>query len=92
MMEGPAASFPWKEGHYLGEGSIPALEITGDQGMMKAASHMKITFVHGDFGDADPEVAKVSGGTKYTVQMKLEIAGKERTTPMVMTNEGKAQT
>ena len=68
-MEGPAAaSFPWKEGHYLGEGSIPALEITGDQGMMKAASHMKITFIHGDFGEADPEVAKVSGGTKYTVQ------------------------
>ena len=90
MMEGPAASFPWKEGHYLGEGSIPALEITGDQGMMKAASHMKITFIHGDFGEADPEVAKVSGGTKYTVQMKLEIAGKERTTPMVLTNEGKA--
>jgi len=90
MMEGPAASFPWKEGHYLGEGSIPALEITGDQGLMKAASHMKITFIHGDFGEADPEVAKVSGGTKYTVQMKLEIAGKERTTPMVLTNEGKA--
>ena len=59
MMEGPAASFPWKEGHYLGEGSIPALEITGDQGLMKAASHMKITFIHGDFGEADPEVAKI---------------------------------
>ena len=23
--------FPWIEGHFLGEGSIPALEITGDR-------------------------------------------------------------
>jgi len=52
---------------------------------------MKIVFVPGDFGEADPEVAEVSGpGSRYTVQMKIEIAGKERITPMVLTDEGKA--
>ena len=81
--------FPWKEGHYLGEGSIPALEITGDRGILQK-DWMKVTFVPGDFGEADCEVAKVSGESRYTVQMKIETAGKEQITPMVLTDEGKA--
>ena len=86
-----ARSYPWKEGHYLFEGHwIPALEITGDRGMCKQKDWMKITFVLGDFGEADPEVVAVSGESRYTVQMKIEMGGTERMTPMVLTDEGKA--
>ena len=88
--EAESGSYPWKEGHYLGEGSFSAIEITGDQGILGQGSEMKILFVPGDFGEADPEVAEVSGVSRYTVQMKIEIAGKERITPMVLTDEGKA--
>ena len=89
-MEGGSGSYPWKEGHYLGEGAIPALEITGDEGILRQGLEMKILFVPGDFGEAHPEVAEVSGVWRYTVQMKIEIAGKERLTPMVLTDDGKA--
>ena len=81
--------FPWMEGHYLGEGSIPALEITGDQGILQK-DWMKVTFVSGDFGEADCEVAKVSGESRFTVQMKIEIGDKQQITPMVLTDGGKA--
>merc|ERR1719430_1990603 len=66
------------------------MKITGDQGILSGGIEMKIVFVPGDFGEADPEVAEVSGESRYTVQMKIEIAGKERITPMVLTDEGKA--
>ena len=82
-------SFPWKEGHYLGEGSIPALEIIGDRGILQK-DWMKVTFEAGDFGEADSEVAMVSGESSYTVQMKIEQNGKEQITPMVLTDDGKA--
>merc|ERR1719237_156831 len=88
--EAASGGHPWKEGHYLGEGSVSAMEITGDQGILTGGMEMKIVFVPGDFGEADPEVAEVSGESRYTVQMKIEIAGKERITPMVLTDEGKA--
>ena len=86
-----ARNYPWKEGHYLFEGHwIPALEITGDRGMCKQKDWMKITFVHGDYGEADPDVVSVSGESRYTVQMKIEMGGNERITAMVLTDEGKA--
>ena len=88
--EGTHASYPWKEGHYLGEGSIPAMKITGNRGILRQGMEMEIFFIPGDFGEADAEVAEVSGESRYTVQMKIEIAGKERLTPMVLTKEGKA--
>ena len=50
---------------------------------------MKMIFVHGDFGEADPDVAKISEESRHTVQEKIEISGKERITPMVLTDEGK---
>ena len=31
--EAASGGYPWKEGHYLGEGMMPAIEITGDQGI-----------------------------------------------------------
>ena len=86
-------SYPWKEGNYLGTGhypvSYPAIKISGDQGLLSGGLEMKITFVPGDFGEADPEVAEVSGGLRYNVQEKIEVGGKERITPMVLTDEGK---
>ena len=86
-------SFPWKEGHYLGTGHYPghypAMEITGDQGVLSGGSEMKMTFVHGDFGEADSEVAKMSGQSRYTVQEKIIIGNKEQITPMVLTDEGR---
>ena len=64
-------SYPWKEGHYIGTGHYPghypAIEITGDQGVLRVGLDMKIIFVHGEFGDADPEVAEISGESRYTV-------------------------
>ena len=54
--EGNNGSYPWKDGHYLGEGSFSALEITGDQDILRGGMEMKIFFVPGDFGEADPEV------------------------------------
>ena len=42
------------------------------------------------FGEADPDVAKISEESRHTVQEKIEISGKERITPMVLTDEGKA--
>ena len=84
-----AKFYPWKEGHYLGEGSITALEITGDRGILQK-DWVKVTFVSGDFGEADCEVAKVSGESRFTVQMRIEIGGKEQVTPMILTDEGKA--
>ena len=88
--EAASGSYPWKEGHYLGEGTFAAIEITGDQGILRQGLEMKILFIPGDFGEADPEVAEFSGVPRYTVQMKIEIAGKEQITPMVLTEEGKA--
>ena len=86
-------SYPWMEGHYLGNGHYPvhypAIEISGDQGKLSGGLEMKITFVPGDFGEADPEVAKISGGSRFTVQEKIEIGDKERITPMVLTDDGK---
>ena len=84
-----AKFYPWKEGHYLGEGSITALEITGDRGILQK-DWVKVTCVSGDFGEADCEVAKVSGESRFTVQMRIEIGGKEQVTPMILTDEGKA--
>jgi len=90
MHEAASGGHPWKEGHYLGEGGFPAMEIIGDQGILKGGSEMKIVFISGDFGEADPEVAEVCGpGSRYSVQMKVEIADKARITPMVLTNEGR---
>ena len=87
-------SYPWKEGHYLGNGHYPvlypAMEISGDRGKLSGGLEMKITFVPGDFGEADPEVAKITGCLRYTVQERIEIGNKERITPMVLTEEGKA--
>ena len=89
--ETPSESYPWKEGHYLGNGHYPvhypAIEIRGDEGKLSGGLEMKITFVSGDFGEADPEVAKISGGSRYTVQEKIEIGNKERITPMVLTDD-----
>ena len=91
--ETASESYPWKEGHYQATGhypgQYPAIEIRGDQGKLSRGLEMKITFIPGDFGEADPEVVEVSGGSRYNVQEKIEICGKERITPMVLTDEGK---
>jgi hypothetical protein len=48
-----------------------------------------MTFTPGDFGEADTEVADISGEKVYTVQMKVEIMGKERVTLAVLADKGK---
>ena len=81
-------SFPWKQGYYLGKGSISDLKIIGNRGILRK-DWMTITFNSGDFGEADPEVALASGGSRYTVEMKIKTADKEQITPMVLTDDGK---
>merc|ERR1711953_542243 len=73
-------SFPWKQGYYLGKGSISDLKIIGNRGILRK-DWMTITFNSGDFGEADPEVALASGGSRYTVEMKIKTADKEQITP-----------
>ena len=82
------ASFPWRQGNYYGEGFFSSIMITGDKAVPKEAPDFTMTFSQGDFGEADPEVAEMSGETNYTVEMKFEIMGKERKVPMVVTEEG----
>ena len=81
-------SFPWKQGYYLGKGSISDLKIIGNRGILRK-DWMTITFNSGDFGEADPAVALASGGSRYTVEMKIKAADKEQVTPMVLTDDGK---
>ena len=80
---------PWRDGNYRGEGFIDHLLVTGREGVLVAFPDLVMTFTLGDFGEADSEVADISGEKVYTVQMKVEIMGKERVTLAVLTDEGK---
>jgi len=90
-MSDQKTTYPWREGNYKAKWFINGLLLTGDIGTPTDGSFtdFKITFEHGDFGEADSEVVKVSGETKYSVLMKLDIMGKEHLTKCVLTDDGK---
>ena len=82
-------NFPWREGNYEAVGQFKIITITGDKAVTSESSQHRITLQQGDFGEADPRVAEVSGEANYTVEMKTELNGSVWLTPMVVTEEGK---
>ena len=77
---------PWRDGNYRGEGLVEAMVVTGDTGMV---GKTEISLRHGDFGQADPEVAEVSGEQVYTVQMSWTgMAGEDRVHLAVLADGG----
>ena len=86
---GQKPSYPWREGNYHGDGFFSSIVITGDKAVATENPDVKMTFKHGDFGEADPQVVEMSGQTNYTVELKTEMMGKEWPTLMVVTDRGK---
>jgi hypothetical protein len=85
------AGVPWRDGNYRGEGFHDRLLVTGREGVLVATywGDLVMTFTLGDFGEADTEIADISGEKVYTVQMKVEMMGKERVTLAALADEGK---
>jgi len=85
-----AASYPWKDGNYKGEGFIEAIILTGNKAIPTAFPEMELTFELGDFGPAEKEVVEISGQKNNTVRITFVIADKERERLAVVMDEGKA--
>jgi gluconate kinase len=88
MVSVKEAVAPWRDGNYRGEGFIDHLVVTGPRGVPVDYPDLVMTFTSGDFGEADTEIADISGEKVYTVQMKVELMGKERVTLAVLADEG----
>jgi hypothetical protein len=77
---------PWVDGTYRGEGLFDSLLVTGETGVWR---DVVVTLRQGDFGQADTEVADISGEKTYTVQMNWErITGKKQVKLAVVTDKG----
>jgi hypothetical protein len=85
-MAGNEVCVPWAEGNYCGEGSVLSL-VTGNK---RVRGDTVFSLKHGHFGQADAEVAKISGQETYTVQMSwIGWANKEHVKLAVLTEDGK---
>ena len=86
-MAATAEVLAWRDGNYRGEGLVEAMLVTGETAMV---GKTEISLRHGDFGQADPEVAEVSGEQVYTVQMSWTgMAGVARLHLAVLADGGK---
>jgi len=87
-MEGTAAAYPWRDGHYTGFSSSDVVTVSGDKVTSVDNPDNVMRLRTGDFGEAEAEVAEVAGEGRYTVEIAYKMMDKERVRLAVLAEGG----
>ena len=88
---GPRIRYPWREGNYKGKGFIDSMVIAGNAAeatMLTTGEKTRMSLSQGVFGEADPEIVKMTGERVYTVEARYPVRERERVLYGVVTKEG----
>ena len=83
--------YPWQDGNYKGKGFIDSMVIAGNKAeatMLTTGEKTKMMLSHGVFGEADPEIARITGESVYTLELRYPVRERERVLHGVVTEKG----
>ena len=83
------AGSQWLDGNYKGAGYIEAVLINGDTVTNDEYPEVVMTFKHGDFREADKEVAEATGQKLSNVEIKYFTFGTDMVEHGVVSDDGK---
>ena len=88
-MAAEAEPMAWSSGNFKGIGAAGNVVITRESVKMEKHPDIKMTFSHGEFGEADPEVVEALGRKSYNLESKYSFFGTDIVEYGVVSKDGK---